>query len=75
MRLDTFNKMSSSFLSTIKENVLYGNVNASDEEVIEAAKKLISMTLLNHLKMVMILLLVKRGVRLSGGQKQRIAIS
>jgi ATP-binding cassette subfamily B protein len=63
------------FYGTIKENILYGNLKASDEEVIEAAKKArvhdYIMTLENGYDTIA----GEKGVKLSGGQKQRIAIA
>lgn len=42
------------FSDSIKENILLGKPDASDEEVIEASKKQMHMTLLCHCQMVMI---------------------
>lgn len=63
------------FFGTIKENILYGNVNASDEEVIEAAKKANIHDFIESLEDGYDTIVGERGVRLSGGQKQRIAIA
>ena len=63
------------FTGTIKENILYGNINATDEEVIRAAK---DANIHNH---IMTLEngydtdIGEKGVKLSGGQKQRISIA
>jgi ATP-binding cassette subfamily B protein len=63
------------FDTTIRENILYGKPQASDEEVVEAAKKA------NILDFIMTLpdgfdtLVGERGVKLSGGQKQRVSIA
>ena len=58
------------FNSTIRDNILYGRPDATDEEVIEAARKAdihdYIMTLENGYDTVV----GERGVRLSGGQKQ-----
>ena len=60
---------------TIKENIAYGNLNASDEEIIRAAK------LANIHEFVLTLAdgydtqVGERGVKLSGGRKQRISIA
>ena len=63
------------FTGTIKENILYGNIHASDEEVIEAAKNAnihdYIMTLENGYQTD----IGEKGVKLSGGQKQRISIA
>lgn len=63
------------FSGTIKENLIIGKKNASDEEIMEAAKKAniheFIMTLPENYNSEV----GERGVKLSGGQKQRIAIS
>ncbi|MCB9222929.1 MAG: ATP-binding cassette domain-containing protein [Crocinitomicaceae bacterium] len=63
------------FGGTIKENILYGNVNATDEEVIEAAKKANAYDFIMSFPDKMETLVGDRGIQLSGGQKQRIAIA
>ena len=63
------------FNSSIKENILYGRLDATDQEVIEAAKRAnihdYVMTLPNGYDTV----IGERGVKLSGGQKQRLSIA
>ncbi len=63
------------FNSSIKENILYGRLDATDEEIIEAAKRAniheYVMTLPNGYDTV----IGERGVKLSGGQKQRLSIA
>lgn len=63
------------FIGTIKENILYGRPDATDEEVISAAKRAnihdFVMTLENGYDTE----IGERGVKLSGGQKQRISIA
>ncbi|WP_416198274.1 MAG: ATP-binding cassette, subfamily B [Sporanaerobacter sp.] len=63
------------FTGTIKDNILYGNPEASDEEIVEAAKKAsihdFIMTLPNGYDTY----IGEKGVMLSGGQKQRISIA
>jgi ATP-binding cassette subfamily B protein len=63
------------FNSSIKDNILYGNPDASDEEVIMAAKRAnihnYVMTLPNGYDTI----IGERGVKLSGGQKQRLSIA
>ena len=63
------------FTGTIKENILYGNHNASDEEVIEAAKKANIHDFVMSLQNGYDTFIGERGVKLSGGQKQRISIA
>ncbi len=63
------------FNASIKDNILYGKLDATDDEVIEAAKRAnihdYIMTLENGYDTV----IGERGVRLSGGQKQRLCIA
>ena len=63
------------FNASIRDNILYGRLDATEEEVIEAAKRAnihdYIMTLENGYETV----IGERGVRLSGGQKQRLSIA
>lgn len=63
------------FTGTIMENIRYGNLNASDEEVIEAAKKANAHDFIMELENGYYTDCGQRGVKLSGGQKQRISIA
>ena len=63
------------FGGTIKENILYGNPDATDEEVIEAARKSNLLEYINSLPDGWNTQIGERGARLSGGQKQRISIA
>lgn len=63
------------FGGTIKENILYGKPDASDEEVNEAAKKANALDFISSFPEKMETLVGDRGIQLSGGQKQRIAIA
>ncbi len=63
------------FFGTIKENILYGNPTASDEEVISAAKKASIHEFVMSLPDGYDTLCGERGIQLSGGQKQRISIA
>ncbi|NMB96842.1 MAG: ABC transporter ATP-binding protein [Clostridiaceae bacterium] len=63
------------FAGTIKENILYGRVDASDEEVKEAAKRASIHDFVMSLPNGYDTYIGERGVQLSGGQKQRVAIA
>lgn len=63
------------FGGSIKENILYGNPDASDEEVIEAAKKANAHQFVTEFPEAYETLVGERGITLSGGQRQRIAIA
>ena len=63
------------FNGSIKENILYGNLSASDEEVIEAAKKANIYDYIMKLPDGFDTQIGERGVKLSGGQKQRLSIA
>ena len=63
------------FTGTIMDNIRYGNLEASDEEVIEAAKKANAHDFIMELEEGYDTDCGQRGVKLSGGQKQRISIA
>lgn len=63
------------FTGTIKENIMYGNPKATDEEVIEAAKNACLHDFIMGLEDGYNTFIGERGVKLSGGQKQRISIA
>lgn len=63
------------FGSTIKENIRFGNPQAKDEEVIEAAKSAYIHDFIMTLPAGYETVVGERGINLSGGQKQRIAIA
>ncbi len=63
------------FDTSIRENIIYGNPNANDEEVIEAARKANILDFIENLPDGFETLTGERGVKLSGGQKQRISIA
>lgn len=63
------------FTGTIKDNILYGNHDATDEEVIMAAKRANIHEFIMSLPDGYDTYIGERGVKLSGGQKQRISIA
>lgn len=63
------------FTGTIKENILYGNPDATDKEVIDAAKRANIHDFIINLPDGYDTYVGERGIKLSGGQKQRISIA
>ncbi len=63
------------FNASIKNNILYGRLDASDEEVIEAAKAANAHEFIMSLPAQYDTMVGERGSSLSGGQRQRIAIA
>ena len=63
------------FSGTVRENILYGKLDATDEEMIEAAKKAEAHEFIMNLKDGYDTYIGERGVKLSGGQKQRVSIA
>ena len=62
------------FTGTIKENILCAKLDASDDEIIDAAKKAKIHDFIQSLPKGYETYIGERGVKLSGGQKQRISI-
>lgn len=63
------------FGGSIKENILYGKLDATDEEVVNAAKKANAFEFISRFPEGLDTIVGERGVKLSGGQRQRIAIA
>ena len=63
------------FDGTIRENIAYGDLNASEEAIIEAAKKANIHDYIMTLEQGYDTQVGERGIKLSGGQKQRISIA
>jgi len=63
------------FGGTIRENIAYGKPDATDEEIIQAAKQANAFNFVDSFPEKFETLVGERGVKLSGGQRQRIAIA
>src|SRR6056297_1173328 len=63
------------FGGTIRENISYGNPDASNSDILQAAEQANAMEFIDKFQERLDTIVGERGVRLSGGQKQRIAIA
>ena len=63
------------FSDTLKNNIKFGNQNATDLEVIDASKKAVVHENILNFKKGYDTILGERGITLSGGQKQRVSIA
>ena len=63
------------FGGTVKENILYGKLDASEEELEEAAKKANAHDFIVELEKGYETIVGEKGAKLSGGERQRIAIA
>ena len=63
------------FSGTARENIRLGKVDASDEDIIQAAKAASALEFLEKLPQGLDTHLGEKGIQLSGGQRQRIAIA
>lgn len=63
------------FDGTIRENIAYGDLNASEEDIWYAAQRAQLTDVIKALPEGMDTLIGERGVKLSGGQKQRLSIA
>lgn len=63
------------FAGTIRENIAYGRLDASDAEIVEAARRARLADVIEALPEGLDTIIGERGVKLSGGQKQRLAIA
>lgn len=63
------------FGGAIAENIRYGNQDASDEEIVDAARKANALQFIENLPEKFDTIVGERGAKLSGGQRQRISIA
>lgn len=63
------------FAGTIRENIAFGKLNATEEEIIDAAEKANAWSYISAFPEGLDTQVGDRGIQLSGGQKQRIAIA
>ncbi len=63
------------FNASIRDNILYGKLDATEDEVVEAAKRANIHDYIMTLEKGYDTVIGERGVRLSGGQKQRLSIA
>lgn len=63
------------FAGTVMDNIRYGKMNATDEEIIEAAKNANAHEFIMELPDGYHTYIGQRGIKLSGGQKQRLSIA
>jgi ABC-type multidrug transport system fused ATPase/permease subunit len=63
------------FHRSLKDNIRYGKEGATNEEIIEAAKKAHCHDFISKLELGYDTLVGERGVKLSGGERQRVAIA
>lgn len=63
------------FHRTLRENISYGKPDATDKEIVDAAKRAHVMEFVDTLPAGLDTIVGERGIKLSGGQRQRIAIA
>lgn len=63
------------FHRSLKENIAYGRIDATDEEILQAAKQAHALEFIEKLPQGIDTIVGERGVKLSGGQRQRVAIA
>ncbi|NWF92538.1 MAG: lipid A export permease/ATP-binding protein MsbA [Syntrophaceae bacterium] len=63
------------FNDTVRNNIAYGNMKSSDEEIIEAAKAANAHDFIRRLPQGYDTVIGEQGVKLSGGERQRISIA
>ena len=63
------------FHRTLRENIAYARPEATDDEIVEAAKKAHAWEFIEKLPKGLDTIVGERGIKLSGGQRQRVAIA
>ncbi|MBE8863727.1 ATP-binding cassette domain-containing protein, partial [Enterococcus faecium] len=63
------------FPGTIRENIAYGKLDATEEEILKAVKLAHLEKVIDQMTDGLDTVIGERGVKLSGGQKQRVAIA
>jgi len=63
------------FNATVRDNIGYGKANASDEEIIAAAKKAYAWDFIAKMPQGVDTVIGDRGVKISGGERQRLSIA
>ena len=63
------------FEGSIRDNIAYGNPQASDDEIRDAAQAAEAMEFINALPQGLDTLVGERGIKLSGGQRQRLSLA
>jgi ABC-type multidrug transport system fused ATPase/permease subunit len=63
------------FGGTIRDNIAYGRINATEQEIIDASKKANALSFIESFPEKFDTRVGERGIQLSGGQRQRIAIA
>jgi len=63
------------FRGTIKENIAYGKLNATEDEIVNAAKQANAHSFISKLPNAYDTEVGERGTKLSGGERQRVAIA
>jgi subfamily B ATP-binding cassette protein MsbA len=63
------------FNASVAENIIYGKLDATREELLEAARKAHALEFIEELPEGFETVLGERGIRLSGGQRQRLALA
>jgi subfamily B ATP-binding cassette protein MsbA len=63
------------FNDTVRNNIGYGNIHASDDEIIAASRAALADDFISRFPMAYSTIIGERGQRLSGGERQRISIA